>query len=378
MDQFSLSALRKKPKAVMGVGIGNQASGKGDRTIKRVDRSYMTAEKITTNKAYRSIMDQQQAHFLNTDGNRGYGSLIRAKGNLRDSDRVAGDGVRINPHGSGGGAAGKAFNGEFSTIAHDAIGSHDIRESLLAMTGGRKGLNKTQVRSAQGNRQATFDAAPFAPADKTQRGDVLAKGTVSVENFLRVSVKPTKVYSTLGQYSANSSFGITAKSSIKDNYITVEGKSGRDTMGTFEKYIPEQVGGITERIIITGDSRKKFLPKYDEEHFSKLLDGKITVEADSGKHFLPKYDDEHFSRDLSAKLNAKDIFARSSTSRNNANVNAENFIRLTPNTPTVEIKVPDRRIEKNVDSHRDDYKLRHPKPRMETFSASSNSSIPTF
>jgi hypothetical protein len=362
----------------MGAGIGNQASGKGDRSIKRVDRSYMTAEKITTNKAYRSIMDQQQAHFLNTEGNRGYGSLIRAEGNQRGSDSVAGGGVRIGSHGGGGGGVGKSYDGKFKTIVRDAIGNNVIRESVLNQTAGRKGLQKKQVRSAQGNQQATVNAAPFAPVDKTQRGDVMASGTVSTENFLRVSVKPTKVYSTLGQYSTNSSFGITTGNSIKENYIKIEGNSGKDTQGKFDTYQPEQVGGITERITVEADSRKKFLPRYETEHFSKLLNGKITVEADSGKQFLPRYETEHFSRDLTPKLAAKNIFARSSTTRNNARITAENFIRLTPNKPNVEIKAPINRIQKNVDTHRDDYKLRHSKPKMENFSAGSNPSIPIF
>lgn len=378
MDQFSLNALRRKPKAIMGSGIGNQVSGKGDRTIKRVDRSYMTYEKITTDKAQRSIMDQQQEHFKRTEGNRGYGSLIRAEGQIRNSDRVAGTGVRMNALGGGGGAAGRSYDGRFSTAARDAIAGADIRESLLSKTEGRRGEQKLNVRRVQSNQDATYDASIFAPSDKFQRGDNLAPGTIN-NNYLSVSVKPTESYTQLGQFSTHSSFGTDTSATINNKHISYEATSGTDTRGTFDKYTPTQVSGIIDRITIEGASGKQFLPVYEKEHYSRALESKIKIEGKSGEQYLPKYEDKHDLKTLSSKVMAKDVVASRSTTQNNARVEPETYIRLTPNKPTVEVKTYDRNnIHQNTDTHRDDYKIKHRRPDLNGFSVGDKSYIPTF
>lgn len=378
MDQFSISALRKKPKATMGAGIGGQASGKGDRTIKRVNRSYMTAEKITTDKAYRSIMDQQQEHFTRTEGNRGYGSLIRAEGNLRGSDRVAGEGaVRRNPHSVSGGGVGKTWSGRYEQQVGDALRKEENRESLIKNAGGRRGVQQTKIASSHARQQATRDTSTYAPTWKHQRGDNLAKGTVS-ENFLKVSVRPTETYTTLGQHQSHTSFGLDTKNFVNHDRIIVDAGSGKATQGRFEKYIPEEVGGIQEGILVDAHSGKKFLPKYEKEHRLKELEAKIKVVGESGKQFLPKYEKERFSRKLDPKISAKNVNAVKATSLNNAKVAVEHFIRLTPNRPTIEVEAQTLKIEKVVDPIKDEYKLRHAKPSLKEYHAGSNPSIPTF
>lgn len=378
-NNFNLTALRKKPKAMLGAGIGNQSSGKGDTSIKRVNRSYTTYEKLTTDKQYRSIMDQQQAHFQQTEGNRGYASLIRAPGQLRLSDITPGEGgVRRNAYGVGGGAVGKAYGGNYTELDRDALQNNTIRESLIGQTEGRRGNQKQKVRSAQVNQQAVIDGSIFAPARVAQRGDTLATGTVMrQDDILHVSARPTETYTQLGQHSTNSSFGIDTKSNINEKYISVYGNSGKDTQHRFEKYQPDMVGGVIERILIEGNSGSKFLPKYESEHFTKALESKIKVEAQAGKKFLPKYEKEHFSRELQSKIMARDVTASSSTSRNNAKVEAEHFIKLTPNKPTVAFQ-SNKPIPKNTDPHRDDYKIRHSKPNLSNFSAGAKPTIPIF
>ena len=378
MDQFSLNALRKKPKAIMGSGIGNQVSGKGDRSIKRVDRSYMTYEKITTDKAQRSIMDQQQAHFARTEGNRGYGSLIRAEGQIRNSDRVAGTGVRMNALGGGGGGAGRSYDGRFSTAARDAIAGSDIRESLLSKTEGRRGKQKQQVRRIQANQDAIQDASIFAPTSKFQKGDTMAVGTIN-ENYLLVSVKPSESYTQLGQYSTNSSFGVDMGGVINDKRISYEANSGTDTRGTFDKYSPTEVGGITDRITVEGASGKQFLPVYDKEHFSRTLDPKIKIEGNSGQQYLPKYADKHDLKTLSSKIAAKDITAVRSTTQNNARVEPETYVRLSSNKPNTGVRTSDmNNIRQNTETHRDDYKIKHRRPNLSSFSAGDKSHVPIF
>jgi hypothetical protein len=378
MQQFNISALRKKPKATLGAGISGQASGKGDRTIKRVNRSYMTAEKITTDKAYRSIMDQQQEHFTRTEGNRGYGSLIRAEGNLRGSDRVAGEGsVRRNPHGVGGGGVGKNWGGKFEQRIGDALRNEENRESLIKNAGGRRGLQQTKIASSHSRAEATRDTSVFIPTWKHQRGDNLGSGTVS-ENFLKVSVRPTETYTTLGQYQANTSFGLDIGNIVNHDRIVVDAKSGKSTQNRFEKYTPDEVRGIQAGITVDAYSGKKFLPQYEKEHSLKDLEPKIQVKGESGKQFLPQYEKEHFSRKLDPKLMAKNINAVKSTSRNNARVATEHFIRLTPNRPTIEIEAQTPKITRIIDPVKESYKLRHAKPNLKDFRAESNPSIPTF
>ena len=378
MDQFSISALRKKPKATLGSGISGQASGKGDRTIKRVNRSYMTAEKITTDKAYRSIMDQQQEHFTRTEGNRGYGSLIRAEGNLRGSDRVAGEGaVRRNPHSVGGGGVGKTWGGRFEQQVGDALRKEENRESLIKNAGGRRGIQQTKIANVHSRAEATLDTSIYTPTWKHQRGDTLAKGTVT-ENFLKVSVRPTETYTTLGQYQSHTSFGLDTDNFINRDRIVVDAKSGKATQNRFEKYTPEEVTSIQAGILVDAHSGKKFLPKYEAEHKLKQLDPKIQIIGESGKQFLPKYEEERFSRKLDPKLAAKNVNAVKSTSLNNARVATEHYIRLTPNRPTVEVEAQTQKIEKIIDPIKDEYKLRHVKPSLKDFQAGSNPSIPTF
>ena len=378
MDQFNINALRRKPKANLGTGIGNQASGKGDRSIKRVDRSYMTYEKITTDKAYRSIMDQQQEHFNRTEGNRGYASLIRAEGQIRNSDRVAGDGVRVNALGGAKGAAGRSYNGQFSTAVRDALAGADIRESLLVETEGRRGEQKQRVRRAQQNQDSTIDASVWAPVGAFQKGDSLAVGTI-MQRYLDVSVKPTESYTQLGQHSTHSSFGLDYDSVINNKRVLYEANSGKDTQGKFDKYAPDEVGGIMERIHIKGESGKKYLPVYEKEHFHRALDPKIKIEGKSGEQYLPKYEQVHDLKDLTPKIAAKDVMASRSTTQNNARVEVESYIRLAPNKPETYVHSASlNNIKKNVDPHRDDYKIKHRRPDLSKFSAGDKSSIPTF
>ena len=384
MDQFSIAALRKKPKAMLGSGIGGQASGKGDRSIKRVDRSYMTKEKITTDKAYRSIMDQQQEHFNRTEGNRGYGSLIRAEGNLRASDRIAqttntGKGkMRRAAHSAGGGAAGVSWGGKFESQVSDALRSKNNREALRKEAGGRRGEQQVAIAGARDRQEASVDASVFAPTNKFQRGDTLAKGTVS-ENVLKVTVRPTAVYTTLGRYGGGTSFGEDVGASIAPK-VSVSADAGKDTLGRFERYAPDEVSqNISKSISVDAHSGKKMLPKYEVHHDLKSLDPKIQIEGRSGKDFLPVYEKEHLLPVLESKANVFDKFASKSTTRNNAGHGVmDNYVRLTPNKPTVEIEPGVRKIKQSVDPTRDEYKIRHSKPSLKDFAAKSNPSIPTF
>lgn len=384
MDQFNIAALRKKPKAILGSGIGNQASGKGDRSIKRVDRSYMTKEKITTDKAYRSIMDEQFQHFKRTEGNRGYGSLIRAEGNLRASDRVAlttdtGKGkMRRAAHSAGGGAAGVAWGGKFEMQVSDALRSEDNREALVKKAGGRRGEQQVSIANSRDRQEASIDASVFAPTSKFQKGDTLSKGTVS-ENVLKVTVRPTAVYTTLGRYGGGTSFGEDVGASITSR-VSVSADAGKDTIGRFERYKPDEVSqNISKSISVNAHSGKKMLAKYETHHDLKQLDPKIKVEASSGKDYLPVYEKEHLLPALESKASVFDKFAVKSTTRNKANQGVvDNYIRLTPNKPKVEIEADVRKIKQSVDPIRDEYKIRHSKPNLKDFAAKSNPSIPTF
>jgi hypothetical protein len=378
MDQFSLNALRKKPRINMGAGIGVQSSGKGDRSIKRVDRSYMTYEKINTDKATRSILDQQQEHFNRTEGNRGYGSLIRAEGQVRNSDRVAGDGVRLNALGGSRGAAGRAYGGTFEGISAAAVDGDEIRESLLVNTEGRRGLQKQQVRRIQQNQDSIIDAATFAPASVFQRGDNMAPGAI-MERYIKTTVKPTETYTQLGQYSTHSSFGIDYDSVINDKHISYEASSGKDTQGTFNKYAPDEVKGIIERIHINGNSGKQHIPVYEKEHFHRKLDPKIKIEGKSGEQYLPKYEEEHLLKDLTPKISAKDVMASQSTTRNNARVDTEQYVRLRPNKPNVDIRsATTNNIKKDTNTYKENYTIKHRRPNLNGFFAGDKSSIPTF
>jgi len=384
MDQFSVSALRKKPKAIMGSGIGGQVSGKGDRTIKRVDRSYMTKEKITTDKAYRSIMDQQQEHFKRTEGNRGYGSLIRAEGNLRASDRVALTTVggksmmRRNAHTVGGGAAGKVWGGHFESQVSDAMRDSENREALLRNAGGRRGGQQVKIAGSRDRQQASVDASVFAPTGKFQKGDTLAAGTVT-ENVLKVTVKPTAVYTTLGQYGGGTSFGEDKNATITSR-VSVAAESGKDTQGRFEKYQPTEVTqNISKSISVDAHSGVKMLPKYKQHHDLKQLESKIKIAGESGMDFLPVYEKEHLIPILESKSNVRDQYAVKSTTKNDVGHGViDSYVRLTPNRPKVEVEAPVRKIKQSLDTNKDEYKIRHVKPNLRDFTANSNPSIPTF
>ncbi len=272
-----------------GLGLRNQ--------IKREIKGIHTSRKDNVFSTNEHVL---QAHKRIDMIGEGFGSNLVVKGQERGKDLMR----KVDYSGVGGSTAGIGEPlGKVPSISTLVNPLSIIRESIRGSES--EGLTRQSVYNVKGqnsnkimNQVATSESRGIKIADSSAvRGQA---------DILRISTVPTKTYtSSIGKKSIHESSPFKFKTNmVRDNNITIEGKSGTKTLSKFDLFRTEagKTGQIANRTKTSASAHKTYLPQYESNHQMKKLDSKIkALDVDARKSDPMIYKRATYEKDVELK-----------------------------------------------------------------------------